>query len=427
MTVLICGFVLAMVLGVPVAFALGIGGAFSIILHPRFSVDLLPTILFGGMDSFPLLAIPFFIMAGDLLSRTGMMERMIALANALTGPVRGGLGYVNVGSSMLFGGVTGVAIADTAAVGSTLVPAMIRDGYGRGFAAAITASSSVIGSIIPPSVGMLIVAYIFGSLSIGRLFLTGVVPGILVGFALMCVVAVMAPIRKFPRGHSHWSLREISSRFFAAAPGLGVPLVVVGGIVGGYFTASEAGAIAVAYALIVGGIIQRRLKLSDISASLLGAARTSGMVFILLATAKLVAWILVMEQVPQKLSLLVEPYVSSQSTFLIAVVVLFFLLGMVMEGMAAMVMLVPVLATMAPKFGVEPHHLAIVIVMTVQLALITPPVALGLFIIQPFAQCSMSEAAKEVVPFLLTIVAVIVLIVFFPIIAQWLPYRFGFG
>jgi tripartite ATP-independent transporter DctM subunit len=272
---------------------------------------------------------------------------------------------------------------------------------------------------------MLIVAYIFGNLSIGRLFLTGVVPGILVGFAMMLIVALMAPIRNFPRGQSHWSIREIGLKLLAAAPGLGVPFVVVGGITGGYFTATEAGAIAVAYALIVGGIVQRNLRLSDISGALLGAARTSGMVFLLLGTAKLVAWILVMEQIPQRLSAVIDPYISSQSGFLIAVIVLFFLLGTVMEGMAAMIMLVPVLATMAPKFGVEPHHLAIVIVMTVQLALITPPVALGLFIIQPFAGCTMAEAAKEVVPFLFAILSVILLVVFFPAIAEWLPDRFG--
>jgi tripartite ATP-independent transporter DctM subunit len=290
---------------------------------------------------------------------------------------------------------------------------MVREGYKPGFAAALTAASSVIGAIIPPSVAMLIIVYIYGGgLSVAKLFLAGAVPGLL--------------IRGFPRGGQNWSLGLILRSLRRALPGLGVPVIVVGGIIGGFFTATEAGAIAVAYALVIGTLVQRQLTLRDIAQSLLLSAKMSGLVFILLATAKLVAWLLVLNLVPQRLGSALSPLVSSPQMFLLGVVLLFFLLGVVMEGVAAMIMLVPVVAPLAVVFGVDGHHLALIIVMTVQLALITPPVALGLFIVVPFARCSLREASIEVIPFILAILAVIVLIVFFPQVAMWLPETLGY-
>jgi len=427
MALAVAAFVLVLAIGVPVAFALGLVGVAALAMSDRMPMTVLPTVIFGGMDSFPLLAIPFFIMAGDLLSRSLMLGSMIDLAKALVGPVRGGLAHVNIGSSMLFGGVTGVAVADTAAVGSTLVPSMVREGYKPGFAAAITAASSVIGAIIPPSVAMLIIVYIYGGgLSVAKLFLAGAVPGLLVGLAMMLVVAVMAPIRGFPRGGQGWSLWAILDSLRRALPGLGVPIIVVGGIIGGFFTATEAGVIAVAYALVLGTVVLRQLTLRDIAQSLLLSAKMSGLVFILLATAKLVAWLLVLNLVPQRLGSTLAPLVSSPQMFLLGVVLLFFLLGIVMEGVAAMIMLVPVVAPLAVVFGVDGHHLALIIVMTVQVALITPPVALGLFIVVPFARCTLREASIEILPFIAAIMSVIVLIVFFPQVAMWLPAALGY-
>jgi tripartite ATP-independent transporter DctM subunit len=427
MALAVAAFIFVLAIGVPVAFGLGLVGMAALALSDRMPMTALPTVIFGGMDSFPLLAIPFFIMAGDLLSRSMMLGSMIDLAKALVGPLRGGLAHVNIASSMLFGGVTGVAVADTAAVGSTLVPSMVREGYKPGFAAAITAASSVIGAIIPPSVAVLIIVYIYGGgLSVAKLFLAGAVPGLMIGLAMMLVVAVMAPIRGFPRGGQNWSVRLILRTLRFALPGLGVPVIVVGGIIGGFFTATEAGAIAVAYALVIGTVVQRQLTLRDIAQSLLVSAKMSGLVFILLATAKLVAWLLVLNLVPQRLGSALAPLVSSPEMFLLGVVVLFFLLGVVMEGVAAMIMLVPVVAPLAVVFGVDGHHLALVVVMTVQLALITPPVALGLFIVVPFANCSLRDASIEVVPFICAILSVIVLIVFFPQVAMWLPQRLGY-
>jgi tripartite ATP-independent transporter DctM subunit len=420
-------FAIGVLIGVPVAFALGFSGAAYIVFSEKARLTVLPTVLFGGMDSFPLLAIPFFVMAGDLLARSGMLERMIGLARALVGPVRGGLAHVNVMASMLFGGVTGVSLADTAAIGRTLVPSMVREGYKPGFAAAVTASSSVMGAIIPPSVGMLIIAYIYGgSLSIGKLFLAGATPGILIGLTMMAAVALMAGPRGFPKSDAGWSIRVILHEAWNAALGLVVPVVVVGGIVGGLFTPTEAGAIAVAYSLVVGTLVTRSLGVREIAASLLLSAKTSGLIFLMLAAAKLFAWILVINLVPQRLGEALGGLIDSPQAFMLAVMLLFLVFGFVLEGVAAMIMFIPIVAPLAPHFGAEPHHVALVILMSVQVALFTPPVALGLFIVCPFAGCSIKDAAVEVVPFVVVILLITLMVVFVPDVAMWLPRLAGY-
>jgi tripartite ATP-independent transporter DctM subunit len=427
LAIMLATFAAALAVGVPVAFALGVAGFLYVCLDDKISLDVLPTVLFGGMDSFTLLAIPFFIMAGDLLLRGGLLDRLIDFAKSITGSMRGGLAQVNISASMLFGGVTGVALADVAAIGATLVPAMVREGYRPSFAAAVTASSSVMGAIIPPSIAMLIVAYIFGGrLSIAKMFLSGATPGLLIGLGMMLVVAIRARSLGLPVSQGAWSVLAIVRQFRRASLSLGVPVIVIGGILGGWFTATEAGAIAVFYAIAVGCVVMRTLGLADLAASLLVSGKTSAMVFLLLANAKLIAFILVINQVPQSLVDVFQPYVDSPQTFMIGTAIVFLLLGFFLDGIAAMIMLVPVVAPMAAVFGAEPHHLALVIVMVVQVALLTPPVALGLFVVTPFAGCSLHEAALECIPFVLVILAVILLVIFVPEVAMWLPSLAGY-
>lgn len=419
-------FMAGIVIGVPIAFAMGFAGSSYLLFLGNMSPDVIPTILFGGMDSFTLLAIPFFIMAGELMSRSGMLGVMIEFAKALVGPVRGGLAHVNVGSSMLFGGVTGVSLADAAAIGRSLIPRMVEEGYRPGFAAALTAASSVMGAIIPPSVGMLIIAYIYGgNISVVKLFLAGATPGLLIGVGMMAVVAVMARPRNFPAGHTHWSLDHILTQGRKALLGLIVPVLVVGGIVGGWYTATEAGAIAVAYSIIVGTLVLRSLSFRDIAQSLLTSAKMSGLIYIMLAVAKLFAWLLVLNLIPQTIGSWIGGYIHAPHVFLISVLVLFVLAGFFIEGIASMIIFIPVIAPMAPMMGVEPHHLALVIIMAVQISLFTPPVALGLFVVCPFAGCTMREASREVVPFAAVIIAITLLIIFVPQSAMWLPGAMG--
>ncbi|MGH6903693.1 MAG: TRAP transporter large permease [Geminicoccaceae bacterium] len=420
-------FLVGVFIGVPVAFALGFAGVLYIVVSDQANLNVVPTLLFGAMDSFPLLAIPFFIMAGELMGRSGMLQRLIDLAKALLGPLRGGLALVNVGASMVMGGISGVSLADAAAIGGTLIPSMIKEGYPRGLAAAVTVCSCVMGAIIPPSVGMLIIAYIYGgNLSVGWLFMSGVVPGILIGLTQMAVVLMIAGRRNLPKSDVPWSFREILRQLRRASIGLGMPVVIIGGIITGFFTPTEAGATAVAYALLFGLFGGQRLGWRDIAGALLASAKMSGVVFIMLATAKLFAWLLVINQIPQTLGAMVAPLVHSPEMFLIAVMIVFILLGFVLEGVATMIMVIPVIAPMAPLFNVEPHHLALVILMSTQFALMTPPVALGLFIVCPIAGCSISEVVAEALPFAACILVITLAVIFVPELSQWLPRVAGF-
>jgi C4-dicarboxylate transporter DctM subunit len=420
-------FFLWIAIGVPVAFALGIAGASYLLFSDQAQLSVLPTILFGGMDSFPLLAIPFFILSGDLMLRSGMLDRLVDLARALLGPLRGGLAHVTIAASMVFGGVTGVSLGDCAAVGKALIPPMVKAGYPRGLAAAITAGSCVMGAIIPPSVGMLIIAYIYGGkLSIGRLFLSGAVPGILIGLSQMVVVALVARRRSLPRSETPWSLGEVGRQLRRALFGLGMPVIIIGGIISGFFTPTEAGAAAVAYALVFGSVGGLRLRWRDITEALLLSAKMSGVVYLMLAASQVLTWILIINMVPQQLGPLLRPFISSPETFMIAVVVLFFVLGTALEGVPIMIMTIPVIAPMAPLFGVEPHHLALVMLMSTQFAILSPPVALAIFIVCPIAGCTLSEATWELVPYGACILLVTLAVIFVPALSQWLPRLAGY-
>ena len=421
-------FVITILLGVPVAFCLGLAGAVFILVTPGFAFNTLPTLIFGGIDSFPLMAIPFFIMAGDMMSRSGVLPKLVDLADALVGHFKGGLAYVNILASMFFAGVTGVAVADTAAVGSMLIPAMIKQGYTRRFSAVVTAASSIMGPIIPPSVAMIIYANVYGGgISVAKLFLLGAVPGVLIGLGMMGLVFVMSFWRNFPVSvETGFSFRNLIRKFFSAIPGLMVPVIILGGIIGGWFTPTEAGAVAVTYAILVGLFLERTLKLKDIAACFITSCRTSAVVFLLLATAKVISYILVSNQVPQTVANFFLQYTQSAHVFVLLTILFLLLLGFVLEAVATMIMLIPVFGPIAVTFGVEPHLFGLIIVMTVQVALITPPVALGLFICTPIAECSIESATKEIWPFLILVFAVIVLVAFFPGVTSWVPELFGY-
>lgn len=356
-----------------------------------------------------------------------MLFRSVDLANSLVGHLKGGLAYVNILASMFFAGVTGVAVADTAAVGSMLVPSMIKQGYTRSFSAVVTAASSIMGPIIPPSVAMLIYAYVYGGgISVAKLFLLGAVPGCIIGFGMMGLVYVMSFKHDFPVSSTGFSFKSLAKQTVAALPGLMVPVIILGGILGGLFTPTEAGAVAVTYAILVGVFLTRKLNLKEIAACFLSSCKTSAVVFLLLATAKVISWILTTNQVPQRVAELFLQYTSTPQVFLVLAIVFLLLLGFVLEAVATMIMLIPVFGPVAEVFGVEPHHFGLLVVMTVQVALITPPVALGLFIVCPIAGCSMEQATARIWPFLLLVFGVILLVAFWPGVTTWLPRFFGY-
>jgi tripartite ATP-independent transporter DctM subunit len=420
-------FFVGIAIAVPIAFALGFAAVAYIAVSGQANFNVVPTIMFGAMDSFPLLAIPFFIMAGDLMGRCGMLERLIDFAKALVGPVRASLAHVTIVSSMVFGGVSGVSLADAAAVGNTLIPGMVKEGYPRPFAAAITAAACVMGAIIPPSVAMLIIAYLYGGkLSVGRLFLSGIVPGILVGLTQMAMVALVAKRRGLPKSEQPWSLADVAQKFRRAFLALGMPVIIIGGIITGFFTPTEAGAMAVAYALVFGSISGNGYTWAGIADALLASAKLTGVIFIMLAASQLFSWLLIINQVPQHIAPWLQPMIGSPQGFLVTVMCVFIVLGTVLEGVPTMIMVVPIVAPMAPLFGVEPHHLALVMVMATQFAILSPPVALALVIVCPIAGCTIAKATVETLPYAACILLVTLAVIFIPDLANGIPRLVGY-
>jgi tripartite ATP-independent transporter DctM subunit len=420
-------FFAGIAIAVPIAFALGFAAVAYIAVSGQVNFNVVPTIMFGAMDSFPLLAIPLFIMAGDLMGRCGMLDRLVDFAKALVGQVRASLAHVTIVSSMVFGGVSGVSLADAAAVGNTLIPAMVKEGYPRPFAAAITAAACVMGAIIPPSVAMLIVAYLYGGkLSIGRLFLSGVVPGILIGLTQMAMVALVARRRGLPKSENPWSLADVAVKFRRALLALGMPVIIIGGIITGFFTPTEAGAVAVAYALVFGSISGTGYTWRGIADALLVSAKLTGIIFMLLAASQLFSWLLIINQVPQHIAPWLQPMIGSPQGFLVTVMCVFIVLGTVLEGVPTMIMVVPIVAPMAPLFGVEPHHLALVMVMSTQFAILSPPVALALVIVCPIAGCTIAKATLEIIPYAACILVVTLAVIFVPDLANGIPRLAGY-
>lgn len=420
-------FALTMTLGVPIAFCLGLGGLTFMVLSGTVPIAVLPTLMFSGMDSFPLLAIPFFIIAGDLMQRCGVLPKLIDFANSLVGHLRGGLAYVVVLTSMLFAGVTGVALAECAAIGAMVAPSMVRQGYPGGFVSSVIAGSAVMGPIIPPSVAMLIYAYVYGGgISVGKLFLMGVLPGVLVALALMALVGITAQRRNFPVSATRFSVGAVLGTLRGAALGLVVPVIIMGGILGGVFTPTEAGAVATLYAVIIGVFVLRTLGPRELGQSLLVGAKTSAIIYLLLGTSNVVSWILVRNQVPKVLAQWSLELTSSATVFMVMTIAVLFLLGLALEAVPIMIMLIPVLAPAAAAYRIDPHHLGLVIVMTVQTALLSPPVALSLYVVATVIGCPMREANREVWKFVAAVLAVTLLTALWPAMPLAIPRLFGF-
>jgi tripartite ATP-independent transporter DctM subunit len=426
MIYLFIAFFLTILLGVPVAFCLGIGALAFLLITGRESLLIIPTLMFSGIDSFPLMAIPFFIMAGDLAERSGILPNLVDLAKALVGHLRAGLAHVSIVTEMFLSGVTGTAVGDAAAIGSIFIPSMVREGYDRKFAAVLTASASIMGPLIPPSVGMLIYSFVQGgTVSVAALFLAGVVPGVLVGVGLMGLSYILAKRRNYPLSHEKFRILNVFKTFKGAILGLMVMIIILGGILSGVFTPTEAGSVAVAYVLIVGILVTRKLTFSSIMTSILNTAITSSVIFILMATAKICAWLLTSAQIPQACGAFLQA-ISTNPAFFITLVILFLVfLGFFIEAIAIMIMFVPVLAPIATSYGIEAHHFGLVFVMAVQIALITPPVALSLFVTTKLAGIGIDDIWVEIIPFLSFLTVLTLLVAYWPGMTMWLPRLFG--
>ena len=420
--VLFISFLVLIFLGFPIAFSLALSSLLYL-LTADISLSIIPQKMFEGLNSFVLLCIPGFILAGNLMNAGGITNRLITFANSILGRVRGGLGLANVGASMGFGGISGTALADTASIGGILIPAMKKEGYGSGFSVAVTASSSVVGPIIPPSLPMIIVGTL-ASLSIGDLFVGGIIPGILIGLGLMIPTYIISVKRNYPKGEPQ-TLKEIWKSFLGAIWALVMTFIILFGILGGYFTPTEASIVAVIYALIIGMFVYRELPIKKIPEIMLSTITTTASIMLLVGFANLFGWILVSEQIPQMVADVILGISTNKIIVILLILTLVLFVGTFMETIAGLVILFPVLLPVATSVGMEPIHFGITMVLAMVIGVVTPPVGVCLFVASQIGKVSMGTATRELMPFLFVLVVVLLLVAFVPQLTLYLPSLFN--
>lgn len=410
--------------GIPVVFALGLSNiALMNAMDLQFMV--LPSKMISGMNSFPLLAIPFFMFVGEVMNHGGIAKRLVNFADAIVGHITGGLGHVNILASMFFGGISGSAIADTAAIGGLLIPPMIEQDYPADYSAAITASSAVIGIIIPPSIPFILYGIITNT-SIAQLFMAGIIPGILVGLSLMATTYFTT--KKHGYGHiveaeqvQKFTISRLWETFKEAALALTIPFLVVGGILGGVFTATEAGAVAAFVSLILALIVYKEVTVKDLPGILLATAKTTAIVLFLCGMAMVTAWLLTVARVPFELAELLTSLTDSTIGILLITNILLFLVGFVMDLTPAMLILAPILLPVMRQVGIDPVYFGVIMSINLGIGLITPPVGTVLYVATGVADITLEDLVKSILPFLFTLLAVLALLIAFPQIVMFIP------
>ena len=409
------------VFGMPVAFALGVGALGALLAEPTLPVTLVPQRMFTALDSWPIMAVPLFMLAGGLMDKGGMSRRIVEFASASLCFVRGSLGMVTVMASMVFAGISGSSTADTAAVGSILLPAMRRRGYDMRFAAALQAAAGAIGPIIPPSILMIVIGYVTGT-SVAQLFLAGIVPGVLIGLGLM-IVAYRQALKEGPDFDAPVPLDvgKVLATGVKALPALGLPVLIVFGILGGVFTATEAAAAAVVYGLAVGLFLYREIGWRDLSSIALEAAERSSVVLFIAATAMLFGWLVAMHQVPQALGALLQAHISDRNLFLLFLNLALLLIGMFLESFSAVIVFMPILFPLALDFGVDPLHFGILATVNLAIGYITPPYGATLFVACGISGQSVRAVSAKVMPILIAMLVVLAVVTYWLATVLWLP------
>ena len=404
--------------GVPVAFSIGLTSLLYCLKEGLVLITI-PQRMIAGIDNYAFLAVPFFILAGNLMNTGGITRRLFRFATSIVGFIPGGLGHANVVGSIIFAGMSGAAIADAGGLGTIEIKAMKDEGYDTDFSAAVTAASSTIGPIIPPSIPMILYAA-FGGVSVGKLFMAGAVPGLLMGVSLMVMIYVMSVRRKYPV-HSRLDLREIWVSLKEGLLPLFTPFIILGGIMGGIFTPTEAAVVASAYALLLGVVVYREIKLSEFPKIILDTAVTTAIVLFIISTASIYGWLLAREQVPQTVAKLLFSITTNPHLVLLIMIGFLMVVGCFMETAASLIILVPILVPMTSQLGIDPLLFGLIMVFTLMLGLITPPVGVVLYLIADIAEISFERTVAATIPFLLPLVIVLLLIAFIPQIALFLP------
>ncbi|WP_299057280.1 TRAP transporter large permease [uncultured Polaribacter sp.] len=422
--ILVVSFLIFLSLRVPIAFAIGLAALFTLLSAMPFlpSVTTLAQRMATSLDSFTLSAIPFFILAGQIMNRGGIAVRLINFAKAIVGPLPGGLAFVNIISCMLFGAISGSAVAAASAIGGFMNPMMEKDGYDKSFSAAVNITSATTGLIIPPSNVLIVYSLASGGVSIAALFIAGYVPGLLIGLALMIVALIYSIIKKYPTDKMV-GFKEFFKRFIDAFPSLMLLVVVIGGIVAGIFTATEASAIAVIYTLVL-GFVYKEISVKDISPILLETIKTSAIVLLLVSTSIAMSWVMSYENIPQEISNTLLSISDNPIVILIIINLILLFVGVFMDMTPAVLIFTPIFLPIVTELGMNPIHFGIIMIMNLCIGLCTPPVGSVLFVGCSVADLKIQQVIKPLLPLFLVMIGVLLLITYFPELTLWLPRQF---
>lgn len=422
---IIIGFMVLALFGMPIAFALGFTALIAV-LASGIDLSMIPGRMMHSLNSFPLMAIPLFMVAGELMTKAGIVERLIELANSIVGRVRGGLAHVTMIAGAGLATVSGVAVSDASALSTILVPSLSK-AYDLPFATAIVAAAANLGPIIPPSAAMIVYAFMAGStVSVGGMFMAGVIPGLLITLGFMVLCSLIAWRRHYPLTGESFRIANVLYQLKHSFVIFLMPVIVIGGIVAGAFTATEGAAIAVVYGLVIGFFVTRKLKLTDLPSLLLRAAITSAMVGALIAFASTVTFLLTVDLLPQKLSTALQAITTDPLMFNLLVAAILLVVGMFMESNAAYIMLVPLLHPIALLYGIDPLHFGFLFVLNLVIGMLTPPVGVVLFVVCGITGIKLGDLVRAVWPFIAYMYAVLFACMLYPPLCLWLPKMLGY-
>lgn len=424
--VLIISFIILLSLGVPIAYSIGISGTLTLLVSilpiPAFTT--LAQRMATALDSFALLAIPFFILAGQIMNRGGIALRLIEFAKVLVGRLPGGMAFVNIMANMMFGAISGSAAAAASAIGSFMTPKMIEDGYDKPFSAAVNITSATTGLVIPPSNILIVYSLASGGVSIAALFIAGYVPGILTGLGLMGVAAAIAFRKNYPVGDKI-GLRAGLIKFLDAIPSLLLLIIVIGGIIAGIFTATEASAVAVLYCVVL-AMIYKEVKFKDLPGILLRTVRTTAIVLLLVGTSMGLSWVMSYENIPQEVSKGLVALSDNPIIIMIIINLILLVVGVFMDMTPAVLIFTPIFLPIVGDFGIDPIHFGIIMVLNLSVGLCTPPVGTVLFVGCSVAKIGIGDVIRPLIPLYIAMISILLMVTYMPVLSLWLPRIFGF-
>jgi tripartite ATP-independent transporter DctM subunit len=419
-------FVVGLAIGLPIALAMGGAGLVALVVEGKLSLLSVPQRFFDGINSFPLMAVPFFILAADLMTASGITTALLRFSNSLVGHIRGGLGHVNVVTSILFAGISGSALADAAGPGAVEMRMMEKGGYDKYYAAALSAATATIGPIVPPSIIMVIYALTDSRVTVAGLFLAGVIPGVLLGLALMAMNHWISIRRGYGAAHDRMGWGERMVALWKATPVLLMPAIIIAGILTGLFTPTEASAVAVFYALFVGVFVTRTLNARIISKVLLQSGLVTSAALLIVSMASLFAWLLTLLQIPQTIAAAIGGLTNDPVAIVLIVMVFVLICGLFIDTLPAVIILVPVLAPLSDQFGIHPLHFAMAVVLNLTIGLVTPPVGGVLFVMTSVGRLRFELLSKAILPLLAAEMVVLLAVVLFPALSTTVPGWFGY-